>query len=148
MRRVNNSLVKIILSLHDSLTKIFDITDLCFVHHFLHAPPYLIIDWIQVWTVRGPQCRIYEVKSFISQKCNCFSSSVRWSTIYLSIYGIYIAPLQGNYSEAIPAQARAKIKVLRRLMLVPFTLSHVFLVDVTFQAVLICYFGFRHSVVP
>ena len=35
--------------------------------------------------------------------------------IYLSIYGIYIAPLQGNYSEALPAQARAKRKVLRRL---------------------------------
>jgi len=34
------------------------------------------------------------------------------SVIYLSIYGIYIAPLQGNYSEALPAQARAKIKVL------------------------------------
>ena len=32
--------------------------------------------------------------------------------IYLSIYEIYIAPLQGNYSEALPAQARAKIKVL------------------------------------
>jgi len=31
-------------------------------------------------------------------------------TIYLSNYGIYIAPLQGNYSEALPAQARAKIK--------------------------------------
>src|SRR6218665_1035303 len=29
---------------------------------------------------------------------------------YLSIYGIYIAPLQGNYSEALPAQARAKRK--------------------------------------
>src|SRR6218665_1653744 len=33
----------------------------------------------------------------------------------LSIYGIYIAPLQGNYSEALPAQARAKIKVLTSL---------------------------------
>ena len=27
-----------------------------------------------------------------------------------SIYGIYIAPLQGNYSEALPAQARTKRK--------------------------------------
>ena len=35
--------------------------------------------------------------------------------VYLSIYGIYIAPLQGNYSEALPAQTRAKRKVLRRL---------------------------------
>jgi len=26
----------------------------------------------------------------------------------LSIYGIYIAPLQGNYSEVLAAQARAK----------------------------------------
>src|SRR6218665_2205924 len=34
---------------------------------------------------------------------------------YLSIYGIYIALLQANYSEAFPAQARAKIKVLRSL---------------------------------
>jgi len=31
--------------------------------------------------------------------------------VYLSVYEIYIAPLQGNY----PAQARAKIKVLRSL---------------------------------
>ena len=34
---------------------------------------------------------------------------------YPSVYGIYIAPLQGNYSEALPAQARAKRKVLRKL---------------------------------
>jgi len=34
---------------------------------------------------------------------------------YLSIYKIYIAPLQGNYSEALPAQAQAKIKVLSSL---------------------------------
>jgi len=34
---------------------------------------------------------------------------------FLSIYGIYIAPLQGNYSEALTAQVRAKRKVLRRL---------------------------------
>jgi len=33
----------------------------------------------------------------------------------LSIYEIYIAPLQGNYSEALPAHAQAKIKVLRSL---------------------------------
>ena len=36
-------------------------------------------------------------------------------SVPISIYGIYIAPLQGNYSEALPAQARAKRKVLRRL---------------------------------
>src|SRR6218665_1329647 len=50
---VNNSLVKLVQSLHDSLTKIFNIMDLCFVHHFLHAYPYLIIDGIQIWAVRG-----------------------------------------------------------------------------------------------
>jgi len=38
-----------------------------------------------------------------------------YSKIYPSIYGIYIAPLQGNYSETLPAQTRAKIKVLRSL---------------------------------
>src|SRR6218665_2714668 len=64
-RRVNNSLVKIVPSLHDSLMKIFNITDLCFVHHFLHASPYLIIDGIQTWAIMGPQYRIYEVRSFI-----------------------------------------------------------------------------------
>jgi len=36
-------------------------------------------------------------------------------SIYLSMYGIYIVPLQSNYSEALPAQARAKIKDLRSL---------------------------------
>ena|SRR6218665_390865 len=41
------------------------------------------------------------------------------TSIYLSIYlcisEIYVAPLRGNYSEALPAQAWAKIKVLRSL---------------------------------
>jgi len=36
--------------------------------------------------------------------------------IDLSIYEIYIVPLKGNYSEALPAQARVKIEVLRRLL--------------------------------
>ena len=35
-----------------------------------------------------------------------FISTVKF---YLSIYEIYIAPLQGNYSEALLAQARAKL---------------------------------------
>src|SRR6218665_3604122 len=36
--------------------------------------------------------------------------------LYLSIYIVtYIAPLQGNYSEALPAQARPKRRVLRSL---------------------------------
>ena len=33
----------------------------------------------------------------------------------LSVYGTYITPLQGNYSEALPAQARTKRKVLSKL---------------------------------
>ena len=31
---------------------------------------------------------------------------------YLPIYRVYIVPLQGNYSEALPAQARSKRRVL------------------------------------
>src|SRR6218665_3900078 len=34
--------------------------------------------------------------------------TLMYCTFYLSIYGIYIAPLQGNYSEALPAQAENK----------------------------------------
>ena len=33
--------------------------------------------------------------------------------LHISIYGIYIAPLQSNYSEALPAQARTKISGFR-----------------------------------
>src|SRR6218665_1211244 len=39
--------------------------------------------------------------------------NIKCLNIYLSIYEICIAPLQGYYSEALPAQAQAKIKVLR-----------------------------------
>jgi len=35
--------------------------------------------------------------------------------IYLSIYRIYIASLQGNYSKALPAKAQAKRKIFSRL---------------------------------
>ena len=47
-----------------------------------------------------------------------FSDSILYKTtvqLYLSIYGIYIAPLQGNYSEALPAQAQVKIKGFKEL---------------------------------
>src|SRR6218665_3197393 len=37
-------------------------------------------------------------------------------SIYFSSYGIYIAPLQDNYSEALQAQAWAKTKLFRRLI--------------------------------
>jgi len=33
-----------------------------------------------------------------------------------SIYGIYIAPLQGNCSEALPAQAQAMVFVVKTQM--------------------------------
>ena len=32
-----------------------------------------------------------------------------WGRRSISIYGIYIAPLQGNYSEALPAQAKREV---------------------------------------
>ena len=40
---------------------------------------------------------------------------VRTHTLYLSIYGIYITPLPGNYSEVLAAQAKSKRKVFRSL---------------------------------
>ena len=40
------------------------------------------------------------------------SKSFEMSTyLHVSIYGIYIAPFQGNYSEALAAQVRAKRSV-------------------------------------
>ena len=47
----------------------------------------------------------------------CNTTEIQYCSLMqlISIYGIYIAPLHGNYSEAPPAQARAKKKVLRRL---------------------------------
>ena len=52
-----------------------------------------------------PQCRVTRLARI---------TIIKWST-YLSFYEIYTAPLQGNYSKALLVQARAKIKVLRRL---------------------------------
>ena len=56
----------------------------------------------------------------------------------MSIYGIYIAPLQGNYSEAFPAQARVKRKVLIFILLSQpqQSPSHLMLCD--------CYRRWRH----
>src|SRR6218665_1143542 len=42
----------------------------------------------------------------------CISGrELQHTDLYLSIHEIYIALLQGNYSEVLPAPARAKIKV-------------------------------------
>jgi len=46
------------------------------------------------------------------------NNAINYCTLckYLSIYiSTYIAPLQGNYSGALPAQARPKRRVLRSL---------------------------------
>src|SRR6218665_2334151 len=51
--------------------------------------------------------------SVVSSPSGVWGGAPAANAFYLSIYEIYIAPLQGNYSEALPAQARAKIKVLR-----------------------------------
>ena len=56
---------------------------------------------------------------YMTIMCECvshkLSTSCHYLSFYLSIYEIYIAPLQGNYLEVLPARARVKIKVLRSL---------------------------------
>jgi len=49
--------------------------------------------------------------------CIIIHYSTLWTSLMLrpTTSKIYIAPLQGNYTEAFPAQAWAKIKVLRSL---------------------------------
>ena len=54
-------------------------------------------------------------KAFAHSLISCslpFNTKQPNETTTLSIYEIYLAPLQGNYSEALPAQAWVKIKVL------------------------------------
>ena len=53
---------------------------------------------------------INKILSCLCQKMHFMNTKIRlWETdSNLSMYGIYIAPLQGNNSEALPAQARAK----------------------------------------
>ena len=46
-------------------------------------------------------------------KNKCLFVAFIFTHLYLSIYEIYIAPLQGNYSEALPGPG--EIKVLRSL---------------------------------
>ena len=46
------------------------------------------------------------------------AAQVRWNILCSSINEIYIAPLQGNYSEALPAQDRAKIELLLYIFIV------------------------------
>ena len=57
----NAESITIVPSLHDSNTKIFNITDLYFVHHFLHASPISYNRRNSDLGCRGPQCSIYEV---------------------------------------------------------------------------------------
>jgi len=60
----------------------------------------LVISLLNSVTVTYPFFHLFTIFVFVCQQ---------------SINEIYIAPLQGNYSEALPAQAWVKIKVLRNL---------------------------------
>src|SRR6218665_1900642 len=83
-----------------------------FVHTILSVPFYPL-----PFCPRTPRSSIFVTAAILFLSTVQISVSC-WqpiNSIYLSIYGIYIAPLQGNYSEALPAQTWAKIKVLRSL---------------------------------
>src|SRR6218665_755929 len=65
-----------------------------------------------------PLTVVFQLLAFPTLMCTyktLASCKLLCRTSNLSIYGIYIAPLQGNYSEALSAQAWPKIKILRSL---------------------------------
>src|SRR6218665_2090878 len=75
------------------------------VYHFVHtilSVPFCPLPFC-------PRTVLFLCSSHITQHHLSVCISI-YLSIYLSIYEICIAPLQGNYSEALPAQARAKIK--------------------------------------
>src|SRR6218665_2910938 len=91
---VSNSLMRLIVLSSVSFTKI---------GHFCETKRNLL--YYLIWLLVSIDSDFFIIDFELGK-------SIVLSSIYLSIYGIYIALLQGNYSEALPAQARAKIKVL------------------------------------
>ena len=77
----NNSLSHIIPSLNDALTEIINILHLCSVDHFFHLTPYFVINQVQVWAVRGPVLRRYEIRRFSLRESDSLAGSVRWRTV-------------------------------------------------------------------
>ena len=76
-RLVNNTLVKFIPYSLNTLAQLINIIDLHLVHLFLKYRPDFIINWIQIWTVRQPECWRDESWCFsLLSKRSHFSCSV------------------------------------------------------------------------
>jgi len=58
---VNNVLMQSAPDINQSLFEFVNIVDATFVHTLLHYTPDLVVDWVQVRTVRWPQIRSDEV---------------------------------------------------------------------------------------
>jgi len=69
--------------INQSLFECVNIVDATFVHMLLHYTPDLVVDWVQVRTVRWPQIRSDEVGCLALQQLNSLTGTMGRHTVLL-----------------------------------------------------------------
>ena len=80
---VNNVLIQSAPDINQSLFESVNIVDATFVHTLLHYTPDLVVDWVQVRTVRWPQIRSDEVGCVALQQLNSLTGTMGLHTVLL-----------------------------------------------------------------
>ena len=70
---VNNVLLQTDPNFNESLFEFINILERCLIDPLFHDPPELVIDWIEVRAVGGPQIRRDKVGVLALQQFDCFA---------------------------------------------------------------------------
>jgi len=77
----DNVLVKIAPDLNQALFQFISTLDVCTVNTYLNGYPYLIVNWVEVWTDRGQKSSLVCLLS--TQQFDSFTSTMYRCTVLL-----------------------------------------------------------------
>jgi len=80
---VHDTLIKLIPLLHKTLFEMINVLQSASVHTLLQNTPDLVVNWVEIWTVRRPVQWTDEAWSWALQQCNCLSCPVSWCAVLL-----------------------------------------------------------------
>ena len=82
-RTIDDFLVKLSPLFNEALFQVIHITNSCPVDSILKYAPYLVVHWVEVWTIRRPQRRRDERRCIESQHLNCVICAMGRSAVLL-----------------------------------------------------------------
>ena len=68
---INDRLVKLHPLIHQTCFQLINVSYFGAVNCLLQNTPDAVVNWVKIWRIRWPQCRVYEVGCLLLQVSDC-----------------------------------------------------------------------------